>query len=232
MLLERRPCLAGGANYNVQSVHGHLDDAHGGKSLRPLHDYREINGLRGPMTVHVALLRAINVGGRSLSMADLKAMLEDIGLAQARTLLQSGNIVLDAAAKTGAALESFLEKETQMRLNLEADYLVRTAAEWKAIIAGNPFRHQAKDDPARLVVMPLKLAPAKARVAALQAAIKGRERVRADGRELYIVYPDGIGRSKLTIAVIERTLATRGTARNWNTVLKLQALVDAVASPG
>jgi uncharacterized protein (DUF1697 family) len=184
------------------------------------------------MTVHVALLRAVNVGGRSLPMADLKAMLADIGLAQARTLLQSGNVVLDAAAKTGTALESFLERETQIRLNLKADYLVRTAAEWKAIIARNPFRRQAKDDPAHLVAMPLKVAPAKARVAALQAAIKGRERVRADGRELYIVYPDGIGRSKLTIAVIERTLATRGTARNWNTVLKVQALVDTIAPLG
>jgi uncharacterized protein (DUF1697 family) len=54
----------------------------------------------------------------------------------------------------------------------------------------------------------------------------------AGGRELYIVYPDGIGRSKLTIAVIERTLATRGTARNWNTVRKLGALAAAVAAPG
>ena len=60
------------------------------------------------MTVHVALLRAVNVGGRSLAMADLKAMLEALGLGQARTLLQSGNVVLDVAARSGDALESFL----------------------------------------------------------------------------------------------------------------------------
>jgi uncharacterized protein (DUF1697 family) len=181
------------------------------------------------LTVHVALLRAVNVGGRTLAMADLKAMLADIGLASARTLLQSGNVVFDSAGRGGAALETFLERETAKRLKLEADYLVRTAAEWTSIIAANPFPREAKDDPAHLVVMPLKGAPTKADIAALEATIKGREYVRAKGRELYMVYPDGIGRSKLTIAVIEKTLATRGTARNWNTVLKLRALAEQMA---
>ena len=183
------------------------------------------------MTVHVALLRAVNVGGRSLAMADLKAMLEALGLGQARTLLQSGNVVLDVAARSGDALESFLEAETQKRLRLKADYLVRTAEEWKTIIADNPFPRQAKDDPARLVLIPLKTAPTETRLSSLEAAIKGRESVRANGRELYVVYPDGIGRSKLTVALIERKLATRCTARNWNTVLKLQALAETFAAP-
>ena len=183
------------------------------------------------MTVHVALLRAVNVGGRSLAMADLKAMLAALGLGQARTLLQSGNVVLDVAARSGDALESFLEAETQKRLRLKADYLVRTAEEWRTIIADNPFRRQAKDDPARLLLILLKTAPTETRLSALKAAIKGRETVRPNGRELYVVYPDGIGRSKLTIALIERKLATRCTARNWNTVLKLQALAETFAVP-
>ncbi len=187
------------------------------------------------MTVYVALLRAINVGGRTLAMADLRALLADLGLPGARTLMQSGNVVFEGAAKgttkIGTALECLLEQETEKRLRLEVDYLVRTAPEWRAIIAANPFRREAEDDPAHLVVIPLKAAATKAQMAALEAAIKGRERVRANGRELYIVYPDGIGRSKLTIALIERKLETRGTARNWNTVLKLQAVVDDMARP-
>ena len=69
--------------------------------------------------------------------------------------------------------------------------------------------------------MCLKDAPSAAAVKALTAAIKGRETFRAAGRNAYVVYPDGIGRSKLTNALIEKTLETRGTARNWNTVLKL-----------
>jgi uncharacterized protein (DUF1697 family) len=76
--------------------------------------------------------------------------------------------------------------------------------------------------------MCLKDVPEKALVKALQAVIVGSELVRADGRHLYIVFPDGIGPSRLTTALIEKTLRTRGTARNWKTVLKLHAL----ATPG
>jgi uncharacterized protein (DUF1697 family) len=183
------------------------------------------------MAIHVALLRAVNVGGRVLAMADLKTMLAALGLADARTLLQSGNVVLDCE-KGGAALEKLLEQETEKRLGLATQYLVRTAAQWRSLIADNPFPREAKADPAHLVAMPLKAAPAKAGLAALAAAITGRERVEACGRDLYIVYPDGIGRSKLTIALIERKLATHGTGRNWNTVLKLQALAEAVGDIG
>src|SRR5215469_7125536 len=99
------------------------------------------------VTIHVALLRAVNVGGRVLVMADLAAMLADIGLASARTLLQSGNVVFDSAGRSGAALETFLEKETAKRLKLETHFQVRTAAEWTSIIAANPFPREAQDDP-------------------------------------------------------------------------------------
>jgi len=175
--------------------------------------------------IHIALLRAVNVGGRSLKMAALTAMFDELGFAGARTLLQSGNVVFDAGAKKGASLESLLETETEKRLGLRADYVVRTPKEWSAAIAKNPFPREAKSDPAHLVLMPLKSAPSAAQMSALEAAIRGRERAKAVGRELYLVYPDGIGPSKLTIAVIEKALATRGTARNWNTVLKLRDLV-------
>lgn len=178
------------------------------------------------MTRHVALLRAVNVGGRAVAMAELKAMLADLGFGDARTLLQSGNVILDGGARTGAALEQLLEAETEKRLKLRTDYLVRSARDWRAIVARNPFPAEAKADPSHLVMMPLKSAPAKPALAALAAAIKGPERVQARGRELYIVYPDGIGRSKLTVALIERMLGTRGTGRNWNTVLKLQAAAE------
>jgi uncharacterized protein (DUF1697 family) len=182
------------------------------------------------VTLYVALLRAVNVGGRAVAMADLKAMFASLGFADARPVLQSGNIVFAGSAKSGAALEALLEAETEKRFKLRADYLVRTRVEWQAIIADNPFARAAKDDPSHLLVVPLKSTPTKTALAALEAAITGRESVRAKGRTLYIVYPDGIGRSKLTLASIERQLDTRGTGRNWNTVLKLQAMVEALAA--
>jgi uncharacterized protein (DUF1697 family) len=178
------------------------------------------------MPTQIALLRAVNVGGLNLAMADLKAMFEALDFADVRTLLQTGNVVFTGGRKTGAALESFLEAETRKRLNLGCDYLVRTSAEWIDLVAGNPFPDEARRDPSHLLVMPLKTAPGQREVAALQAAIEGREVVKAKGQVLYIVYPDGIGRSKLTVSLIEKKLGTRGTCRNWNTTLKLLAMAQ------
>jgi uncharacterized protein (DUF1697 family) len=179
------------------------------------------------MTRHVALLRGINVGGHQLvAMGTLREMLAELGLKEARTVLQSGNVVLDGPRRTGQKLERWLEEETSRRLGVTCDYIVRTAHEWRAIIAANPFPDEAKRDPSHLLVMCLKDAPRSSAVQQLAASIRGSEMARATGRQLYLVYPDGIGRSKLTGALIERTLQTRGTARNWNTVLKLGEILD------
>jgi uncharacterized protein (DUF1697 family) len=176
------------------------------------------------MAIQIALLRAVNVAGNSmLSMARLKGMMEELGF-EAQTLLQSGNVVLRNGEIDGEKLEKLLEAETTKRLGLTTDYFVRAAKEWDTAIKANPFPKEAKDDPGHLVLMPLKAAPKAATVKALEAAIKGRERVAAKGKQLYVTYPDGIGRSKLTIGVIEKALGARGTGRNWNTVLKLARL--------
>src|SRR5439155_762383 len=98
------------------------------------------------------------------------------------------------------------------------------SAEWDDVVARNAFPAEAKNDPSHLVLLCLKGAVTAVEVKALQAAIVGREQVRGHGREIYASYPDGIGRSKLTNAFIEKRLGTRVTGRNWNTVLKLQAL--------
>ena len=177
------------------------------------------------MSVHIALLRGINVGGHNcVSMADLRGLCGTLGLAGATSLLQSGNLVFQSERLTGTTLEKLLEEETTRCLNVSVDYLVRSAAEWKKIVANNPFPKEASSDPGHLVVMFLKTAPPAERVDALQTAIKGPETINCQGKQLYVVYPAGIGRSKLTIALIEKTLNSRGTGRNWNTILKVAAL--------
>jgi uncharacterized protein (DUF1697 family) len=177
------------------------------------------------MTTHVALLRAINLGGHnSVSMADLREVLTRLGFSEVQSVLQTGNLVFQDDRRTGAQLEQLLETEASKRLKLGTDFFVRTAMEWQVVIARNPFPKEAKRDPAHLVVMFLKDAPEAKDVKALQAAITGREVVRAVGKHLYVVYRDGIGRSRLTNAVIEKNIHTRGTGRNWNTVVKLGAL--------
>lgn len=179
------------------------------------------------MSVQIALLRGINVGGRNLiAMADLRNLLETLGFTDVQSLLQSGNLIFQSDNRTSAPIERLLEVETEKRFQLSVDYFVRTAAEWKPVVARNPFPDEAKRDPSHLVVVFLKEAAKEKNVEALDAAIVGPEIVRSDGRQLYIVYPAGIGRSKLTNVLIERKLGARGTARNWNTVLKLAALTQ------
>jgi uncharacterized protein (DUF1697 family) len=177
------------------------------------------------MTTNIALLRAVNLAGHNkVGMADLRALLTELGFAKPQSLLQSGNLIFEASGRP-AELERTLEGEAKKRLALETDFFVRTAADWKTVVAGNPFPEEAKRDPGHLVVVFLREAPDARAVAALRDAISGRELVEARGRHAYLVYPDGIGRSKVTAALIERKLGTRGTARNWNTVMKLAALV-------
>src|SRR5687768_15487184 len=173
-------------------------------------------------TTYVGVLRAINLGSHNkIAMSDLRAMLEKLGLEDPKTLILSGNVVFKSASSAADKVERMLEAASTKHLGVTTDYFVRSAKEWQAIIEANPFAKQAKTDPARLVMMCLRDAPSPAQVKALQAAIKGPEIVKAAGRQAYIVYPDGQGRSRLTIQMIEKALATRGTARNWNTVLKL-----------
>ena len=174
------------------------------------------------MPTQIALLRAVNVGGTGrIAMAGLRGFFSDLGFGDVRSLLQTGNIVFEGKPRSGEKLEAFLETEARGRLGLDTIFLIRARHEWEAMIKANPFPEAARDDPGHLLVMALKEAPDARSVAALEEAICGAERVRALGRHLYIDYPDGIGRSKLTSVLIEKKLNTRGTARNWNTVQKI-----------
>lgn len=176
------------------------------------------------MTTQIALLRAINVGGtKKITMADLAGFFVALGFDQVRTIVQTGNVVFVEDSASGAELGETLASEAKSRLGLDTDFFVRSAAEWEAAVAQNPFHMEAESDPAHLVVMALKDTPDAAAVSALQAAVQGPELVRAAGNQLYVVYPAGIGRSRLTLKLIERKLDTRGTGRNWNTVLKIAA---------
>ena len=175
------------------------------------------------MSWRIALLRAVNVGGTGkLGMAELREFAAGLGLEEPQTLLQSGNLVFRSKAAP-AALERLLEAEAEARLGLQTAFLVRTAEQWAEALEANPMADEAAASPSGFLVVALKDAPAAGALEALRAAIRGRERAELVGRQAYIHFPDGIGRSKLTTAVIERALGM-GTGRNWNTALKLRAL--------
>lgn len=176
------------------------------------------------MPKFVALLRAVNVGGTSKApSAALKAAAEGIGLEAVQPVLQTGNLVFQAETAP-EAVEKRLERAFLDDLGLKTEVMVRSAAEWSAIVAANPFPAEAMSDPSHLLVMVMKREPLAEGVKALQAH-RGPERIEVRGRELYIVYPEGIGRSKLNAAAGWKKLGCQGTGRNWNTVLKLDALL-------
>jgi len=176
------------------------------------------------MKTYIALLRGINVGGnKMIAMAELRAALAELGFADVRTLLQSGNVVFRAPAQPPEKLERRLEKEATTRFGFAPDFHVRTADEWRQVVGANPFPQEAAKDPSHLLVTFFRAPLDAAKVRALQGAISGPELVRADGRHLYMTFPNGIGTSKAPL-LVDKTLGARGTARNWNTVLKLEAL--------
>jgi uncharacterized protein (DUF1697 family) len=186
-----------------------------------------MDGIVDQMTIHIGLLRAVNVAGRNkVGMADLRECLVGLGMRDVRSLLQSGNVVFRSDIAVTARVERVLEEAAAQQLGLTTDFLVRTSKDWRALVADNPFREEARRDPSHLLVMCLKSTPEPEKVSALRKAIKGRETIRSKGRQVYIVYPDGIGRSPLTTKLIETALGTRGTGRNWNTVLQLDAMAN------
>jgi uncharacterized protein (DUF1697 family) len=175
---------------------------------------------------YVALVRGINVGGyRMVPMSDLRRCAAEIGLEHPRTLLQTGNLVFASGRRSTTALEKLLEKGARERLDLQTEFMVRSASEWEAIVRANPFKDAAEQDPSRLVVMFLKAPVRKGAVQELGRINPGPEILHAAERELYIVFPNGQGRSKLPVLMTDTRLGTRATGRNWNTVLKLLAAV-------
>jgi uncharacterized protein (DUF1697 family) len=179
------------------------------------------------MTTRIALLRAINVAGhQKIAMSDLRGFLEDLGYGDVRSVLQTGNLIFTVESSSTAALERHLEAESEKRLGLGTEFFVRSDRQWSRVIADNPFPAEAERDPSRLLVQFLKKTPVAGGVEALQAAIRGPEILRSVGKQLYVVFPDGVGDSKLTTKIIERKLGVVGTGRNWNTVLKIGKLAS------
>src|SRR5690349_10080315 len=152
------------------------------------------------MARYALFLRGVNVGGnKKVPMAALRALIEREGFVEAATLLQSGNAVFSGPAASAASLESRFERAISKSIGVECDCMVRTAKEWDAVIAANPFKAEAKKDPARLLVFVLRAAPAAGGLTALRKVIPGRERIEVVGRSAYAVYPEGQGQSKFTL---------------------------------
>lgn len=181
---------------------------------------------RRPAGVHVALLRAINVGGNNkVPMKLLSELFTRAGASDVRTYIQSGNVVFRAvdADAVGAGVGKALARS----LSIDVPIVLRTRAELHETAERSPF---ADRDPAgaRLHVAFLAHAPTPAQLAAAAARATPPEELALRGRDLYLSFPNGVARTKLTNVWLDKTLATTSTLRNWRTVLALVALADAL----
>jgi uncharacterized protein (DUF1697 family) len=181
------------------------------------------------MSVVVSLLRAVNLGKHnSIRMDALRTVCESLGLAHVTTYVQSGNVVFTTREPEMAALERRLEDAIETTFGFRTDVINRTSAELREVIARNPFGARDGISGSKLVVTFLKADPGEIARQQARAIPVSPEELFIAGREMYVYYPEGMGRSKLPAAAIGKALKVPGTARNWNTVTKLLAIAEAI----
>ena len=178
------------------------------------------------MPSFIALLRAVNVGGTNkIPMAALRSVCEGLGWANVRTYIQSGNVVFDADGSS-SELEVTLERALQEAFGASVPVLVRSARDWAGIVRDHAFPDASEREPNRVMLALSKSAPADAAVEGLRARATEGERVERAGDALWIHYPSGSGRSKLSPGVLDRLVGSPVTTRNLRTVLKLLEMAN------
>lgn len=179
------------------------------------------------MTVVISMLRGVNLGPHHrVKMDELRALYERLGLKDPQTHVQSGNVVFKTRQKNLQKLGARIETAIERKLGFRPAVILRTREEMRRAIAQNPFSKRLDINPARLLVTFLGAEPtAEARDAVLGLKTDPEE-IHLKGREIYIYFPDGIGRSKLQLPRLEKGCRSAGTARNWNTVTKLLEIAE------
>ncbi len=179
------------------------------------------------MTVIISMLRGVNVGGHNkIKMDALRALYESLKLRDAQTYVQSGNVIFRTDERDLARLAKRIEDGIERKYGFRPDVILRTAAEMKDLIARNPFAKRRGIEPSKLLVSFLASDPGEEAREKVRLTKCDPEELRIERRELYIYFPNGIGRSKLSWAALEKTLKTPGTGRNWNSVTKMLEMAE------
>lgn len=177
------------------------------------------------MTTWIALLRGINVGGnRRVAMAELRDALERIGLADVRTYIVSGNVVFRSARRDQVALAGEIEAAIENRFGFPVAVVLRTAAEMRQVLAGDPFPEGSASDPAHRYAVFLSADPAPDRLSVIDRDAVAPDVFAAGDRVIHAWYRQGLQASKLAGQLTDRGLGVSATARNWNTVRRLVEL--------
>jgi uncharacterized protein (DUF1697 family) len=179
------------------------------------------------MAVIISMLRGVNVGGHNkIKMEALQALYESLKLQDAQTYVQSGNVIFRSEERDMARLAKRIEDGIERKFGFRPDVILRTAAEMREVVARNPFAKRRGIEPGKLLVSFLAGDPGEEGREKLRQMKCDPEELRFEGREIYIYFPNGAGRSKLPWAGMGKMLKTTATGRNWNSVTKMLAMAE------
>jgi uncharacterized protein (DUF1697 family) len=178
------------------------------------------------MKTYVALLRGINLGSHNkIAMDHLRKLFVALGHHDVKTYIQSGNVIFKSPVDDKSRLAGDIEQRIAEELGVKVTVLVRTRDDLAEIVANSPFLSR-ESDPKKLHVAFLSDAPDPERLAGLAAPAGEPAEFSLVGREIYLYYPNGYGRTKLTNAYVEKRLGVAATTRNWRVVNKLYDLLS------
>ena len=179
------------------------------------------------MTITISMLRAVNVGGHNkIKMDALRALYESLNLRDAQTYVQSGNVIFRTDERDVPRLAKRIEDAIERKFGFRPDVILRTAAEMREVIARNPFAKRRGIEPGKLLVSFLASDPGEEARGKVRQMKCDPEEMRIEGREIYIYFPNGAGRSKLNWAGLGKVLKTPATGRNWNSVTKMLEMAE------
>lgn len=179
------------------------------------------------MPVLISMLRGVNVGGHNkIKMDDLRTLYRSLKLEDPRTYVQSGNVIFRTKEKNSPTLAKKIQDAIERKFGFRPAVILRTTDELRRAIAATPFVASRKLEPGKILVTFLSDEPDSDANATLLGVKNYPEEIHLKGRELYIYFPDGAGKSKLPWSQVEKLLKTTGTARNWNSVTKMLAMAE------
>src|ERR1700681_1381974 len=179
------------------------------------------------MPVLISMLRGINVGGHNkVSMIALRALFESLKFEDPRTYVQSGNVIFRSKEKISPALAKKIQNAIEREFGCRPEVILRTTDELRKAIAASPFSSRRNLEPGKILVTFLDGEPGPEAHAVLLSLKSYPEELHLKGRELYVYFPNGAGRSKLPWSSLGKHFKTMGTARNWNSVTKMLAIAE------
>jgi uncharacterized protein (DUF1697 family) len=184
------------------------------------------------VTSVISMLRGVNVGGNNMIKMDaLRALYASLGLRDPQSYIQSGNVVFRTDRKEIAPIAKKIEDAIEDQFGFRPSVALRTTAELREVIAKNPFAKRSGIEPGKLLVSFLMSDPAAADRELVRKMKFDPEEVYLGSRHLYIYFTIGQAKTKLNTKMIEKTLKTTGTGRNWNSVLKLLEMAESLEKP-